>query len=392
MKRIRVPGAPHLASSPSRAHRLAELGKGKMQISKTSLRIADSQIHSDGDSIPFMEALEHRQLLSTTGPSLGGVGVIGDSYGDEFQFYAPDRSTAKNFVELLAQDRKFNFGDFTTTNRDEPRNAGFAFDWARSGDTSSDMLAHGQHTGLAGQVASGDVKYAFVFVGGNDFRGVFTSADPLGALQAVVPTALTNIATAVGTLLAANPDVKVVIATVAGVGILPEARFAVAAGYLPQALVDGVDAAAAALNEQIRILADSSPRIAVANVDGLVHRIFSGNKFKLGGVAIDRDIPSNEPHHLFLADGIHGGTIAQGLLANTFIKAVNKEFGQHIRKLRPGEILQNAGLRQDESDERTARFAPATKGIHHENSSSDREDVLVSAHRFSWMYWGAGPA
>src|SRR3954469_21090696 len=233
-----------------------------------------------------MEFLEKRQMLSASGASLGGVGVIGDSYADEFQFYAPDRSTSKNFVELLAEDRKFNFGEFTTINRDEPRNAGFAFDWARSGDTSSDLLAHGQHTGLAAQIASGDVKYAFVFVGGNDFRGVFTSADPLGTLQAIVPTALTNISTAVGTLLAANPHVKVVVATVPGVGILPEARFAVAAGYLPQALVDGVDAAAAALNEQIRIMADSNPRIAVANVDGLVHRIFSKNTFKLGGVTI----------------------------------------------------------------------------------------------------------
>ena len=64
-----------------------------------------------------MEALEHRQLLSASGASLGGVGVIGDSYADEFQFYAPDRSTAQNFVELLADDRTFNFGEFTTTIR-----------------------------------------------------------------------------------------------------------------------------------------------------------------------------------------------------------------------------------------------------------------------------------
>jgi lysophospholipase L1-like esterase len=308
-----------------------------------------------------MELLEHRQLLSASGVSLGGVGVIGDSYADEFQFYAPDRSTAKNFVELLAEDRKFNFGEFTTTLRDEPRNAGFAFDWARSGDTSGDLLAHGQHTGLASQIATGDVKYAFVFVGGNDFRGVFTSGDPIAALQAVVPTVLTNISAAVNTLLAANPNVKIVIGAVPGVGILPEARYAVAAGILPQALVDGADAAAAALNGQLRLLADSSDQIAVANVDGLVRRIFAKDKFKVGGVEIDRNLPSNEPNHLFLADGIHGGTIVQGLLANTFIKAIDLEFGAHIKKLSSREILKNAGIERGHSPEAQSNAKTKTR-------------------------------
>ena len=35
----------------------------------------------------------------------GGVGVMGDSYSDEYQFYPPDRSTARNWVEILAATR-----------------------------------------------------------------------------------------------------------------------------------------------------------------------------------------------------------------------------------------------------------------------------------------------
>src|SRR3954469_8760815 len=46
------------------------------------------------------EALESRRLFAGT-PT---VGVIGDSYSDEYQFYTPDRSTAANYVEQLAQD------------------------------------------------------------------------------------------------------------------------------------------------------------------------------------------------------------------------------------------------------------------------------------------------
>ncbi len=36
---------------------------------------------------------------------LGGIGVLGDSYSDEYQFYSPDRLTSRNWVEMLAVTR-----------------------------------------------------------------------------------------------------------------------------------------------------------------------------------------------------------------------------------------------------------------------------------------------
>ena len=86
----------------------------------------------------------------------GGIGVIGDSYSDEYQFYAPDRSTARNWVEILAATRKLDFGSFSIAPRGEPRNQGYAYNWARSDATTETMIATGQHTGLAAQVASLD--------------------------------------------------------------------------------------------------------------------------------------------------------------------------------------------------------------------------------------------
>ena len=44
----------------------------------------------------------------------GGIGVLGDSYSDEYQFYPPHRSTARNWVEILAATRRLNFGRFST--------------------------------------------------------------------------------------------------------------------------------------------------------------------------------------------------------------------------------------------------------------------------------------
>src|SRR5262245_64938796 len=85
----------------------------------------------------------------------GGIGVLGDSYSDEYQFYPPDRSTARNWVEILAAARVLDFGRFSTTGRGEPRNQGFAYNWARSDATTADLIATRPHTGLAATVARG---------------------------------------------------------------------------------------------------------------------------------------------------------------------------------------------------------------------------------------------
>jgi len=59
----------------------------------------------------------------------GGIGVLGDSYSDEYQFYPPHRSTARNWVEILAASRGLNFGRFSTQSRGEPRNQGYEYNW-----------------------------------------------------------------------------------------------------------------------------------------------------------------------------------------------------------------------------------------------------------------------
>src|SRR6185503_450682 len=97
-------------------------------------------------------------------PGVDGIGVMGDSYSDEYQFYAPDRSTARNWVEQLAQDSNVSFGSFSLFDPAGPGNAGFANNWAVSGATSTDMVAGGQLAGVTAQVASGSVDLVTVFV------------------------------------------------------------------------------------------------------------------------------------------------------------------------------------------------------------------------------------
>src|SRR4051812_2389906 len=287
-----------------------------------------------------VESLEGRRLLSVAS-GVDGIGVLGDSYSDEYQFSPPHRSPARKWVEELAQDSNVSFGSFSKVNPPGPRNIGFEDNWAISGATSSDMVANGQVAGVAAQVASGRVDLVTVFIGGNDFRDVFTGLGAQGpgaaiaALQTAVPTVATNIAIAAGTVLsppvlAANPDVHVVLTTIPKLSHLPEIRAAVAA--LPQIapFVAAVDDAVQYLNGLIRDIAASSNRIAVADYAGLIDDVFAATKFKIGNVTLNHDAisnPANDPTYLILADGLHPGTLGQGLLANLYVKTANHAFG-----------------------------------------------------------------
>src|SRR4051794_20556728 len=148
----------------------------------------------------------------------GGIGVLGDSYSDEYAFYPPDRSTARNWVEILAELRGLDFGKYSLQPRPEPRNQGFSYNWARSDATTDDMIRTGQHTGLADQIRRGEVGIACVLIGGNDFINAMKDPDPLAALEQVVPRALANYRTAIDTLRVADPEIRLVLAT------LPDVR------------------------------------------------------------------------------------------------------------------------------------------------------------------------
>ena len=59
--------------------------------------------------------------LYAGGDLLDGIGVIGSSSTDEYQFRSGGRQWARNWVEQLAPARSFNFGAFSLESRAEPR-------------------------------------------------------------------------------------------------------------------------------------------------------------------------------------------------------------------------------------------------------------------------------
>jgi phospholipase/lecithinase/hemolysin len=270
----------------------------------------------------------------------GGIGVLGDSYSDEYQFYPPDRSTAKNWVEILAESRGLNFGRFSSQSRGEPRNKGFEYNWARSDATSDDLIATGQHTGLAAQVRSGEVSLVWVFIGGNDFINALKSPQPVDTLRSVLPRAITNYQTAFKTIFDASPNVRLVLVTIPDIRNLLEFSGPLRDGKIAHEVADAFTAAIQRFNSQIRWLAWGNRRIALQDFDLAVKlaNAVSLDYAPGAGVRLDRRVPSNDPRHLFLADTRHPGTIGQALMAQLFIDTVNARFGLRITPLRDSEI------------------------------------------------------
>src|SRR5258708_112229 len=75
--------------------------------------------------------------------AVSGIGVMGDSVADEYQFasiiepggFRPD---ARGFVEVLSATRQLNFGPSSTIDRGTPRGKGFEYNYALEGDRSAD--------------------------------------------------------------------------------------------------------------------------------------------------------------------------------------------------------------------------------------------------------------
>lgn len=299
-------------------------------------------------------AIVHTSAATFRNPK---IGAMGDSLTDEYRFYTPDRSQAKNWVEILAATRHSRFGLYTRMNRAEPRNAGYANNWARSDATSDDMVQN-QLPGLADQVRKKQVNLVWISIGANDLLHYASNISPItppsvadfsSGLAKVEARMEDNLTTAVRTIMAASPTVKMTIANLPSFNSLP-AVATLAANPNLKPLIDALDPMVAKYNARIATLAAEQPgQIAVVDLNGLNTSIqtqaASTGKFSAIGQSIDVRTPGDDPSHLYLADGLHIGTVGQGLIANQFIQTIDTAFNANIKPLKPAEILRQARLR-----------------------------------------------
>jgi lysophospholipase L1-like esterase len=282
-----------------------------------------------------------------------GVGVISDSDADEYRgddnrggAYA---ATTLNWVELLATKRNLNLG--TWGNWGDARRTGYKYNWSRSGATARDMITLGEHTGLAQQVASGEVKYALISIGGNDFHSWNGTYGPIydgtltgAALQAKIDGIVQDITTAVDTLQSAGP-VKIAVANISDKG----STVAFMMQYPDATKRQRVTNAIQSVNSGIATMA-ASKNVTLVDMYGwgtsLLGQVDAQGFLHVGGELIDLKVKGDEPHHLQLGDSVgHAGTVANGLIANyLFINPMNAAYQLGVEPFTESEILVNAGI------------------------------------------------
>jgi phospholipase/lecithinase/hemolysin len=301
---------------------------------------------------PHPDTLEPTLTASFT-TTVAGLGVLGDSNSDEYRA-DDDRGGAYasitfSWVELIAARRGLNLGPWGTW--DEPRRTGFKYNWSRSGETTHDAIESGQHTGLAAQVASGEVSHVIVWIGTNDFASwngnyqeIYDGRLNGKALQAKLDAIVADITLAVDTITRAG-QVNLLLATIPERPATPDMmrRFPAEAGRRQ------VNEAIRAVNTRLMTMA-SSRGIAVVDSNALMQALFQRmdktGALRLGNEQINVLGKGSEPHYGQLDDEAgHPGTILSGLIANEIvIRPLDEQLGANIPPLSDEEILQSAGL------------------------------------------------
>lgn len=284
------------------------------------------------------------------------IGFLGDSNTDEYRsndnraYGTPYAATTLSWAELLVDYRGIDAGKWGRWG--EPRRSGYAYNWSRSGVTSQGMIIGEQHTGLAKQIAAGDVEYVIIWIGTNDFNfwngtydEVYSGALNDKQLAAKIDTIVESITTAVDTLQEAG-DPKIVLANFAD----PGQSYTVISEFPSAEGRERVSETIIAINTQLDALVESRG-LVLADIyhfgSSLLSRVNEQGNLIVGGEAISAIASDDEPHHLQL-DDTHIGTVGSGLVTNLFIEALANGYGLVLNPFTDEEILEIAGIQTRE--------------------------------------------
>ncbi len=294
------------------------------------------------------DATSYRTFSVTVGETLPiGFGAIGDSVTNEYQFQGT-RDSARNWVEQLVTSRMINFGSYIPFFGNSQA-AGYEFNRAIGGATSDTALAQGQHTVLADLISSGEGLLSTVYVGigsvdfAQNYSAIYNGTLAGADLAALGQNVVANVTTMLDTLAAAE-DVQIILGNVGDLGVTPFIRQDAAFSDLSkrQRVTDAI----VATNLLLQALAVERG-LPIVSVFDWANLAIQEAPLTVGGVSLDRTSAQAfhaDPTHFF-EDTQHGGTIAQGLLANMIIRAANLTYETAILPLSDHELLTNAGLR-----------------------------------------------
>jgi hypothetical protein len=136
----------------------------------------------------------------------------------------------------------------------------------------------------------------------------------------------------------------VVLNTLQDLEATPRLEGLVSDGSVTEATLGLADIEQDVVNADMRAEARHNSRVAVADFQSQLDAVESSPTLTIGDQTINTTTTGSAPENLFLPDGEHPGTVEQGLMANTFINAINKKFGTTFADLTDAQILATAGL------------------------------------------------
>ncbi len=241
-----------------------------------------------------------------------------------------------------------DFGEWGV--RDEPRRRGYEYNWARTGATAYSLLVSGQHLGVAEQIKKGKVNVVIIYVGANDFapfitedgyEAIYNNTLSDAALLLKVNRVVADIKTAIDTVRAAG-YVEVVLIKIPDWGNHIGVQVAFPFPSQRQRVTDAIELA----NRELEKIA-SERDIVTIDPNAFYKDLERGDdgRVVVGGVAMEMLLLNNDPRNLFLEDGVHTGTMFNGLFANHVAGVLNKTLGTNIRLLSNEELVSVAGIR-----------------------------------------------
>lgn len=290
--------------------------------------------------------------------------VIGDSLSEEYAFEqpfsAPDSNplvaNTRNWPEILATYRaaEVSLGSYNSGLLSYPdlRNGGYKYNYGVPSFKTSDWLAVIQSTIL--DTFSPDpvialrfptrtallrhleeVEAVVIFLGGNDLKanytGIFYDPQP----PALLTQAVTNLAAIHDFIRSNAPALPIILATAPDIGATPE----VAGKYSDPTQLVVARGRVADMNAALIAMAGSRGA-TVARVDQLTDRIFDQRPLHLNGTVFSLEPdPANPPLAAFCKDGFHPATMAQALLADILLDALDRATGRTSPRLANREIL-----------------------------------------------------
>ena len=288
--------------------------------------------------------------------------VLGDSQSEEYAFEVPfsapdsdpDEANLSNWVEILAAERgsEVSFGSYKSDylGYSDWRDGGYAFNWGVPAfetidlhellnppdwPTSIDEILDKASLPQIEDQLNDDVGWAVIFCGANDVNGSYDDYYNGTVTEGTLNGIRDNLAEVIDFIQSTNPAVKIVLVNVPDVGVTPD----VIADHGNAAKRATATAKIALLNSKLAALA-ASENVALADYFALTRQMDGPGDFYLNGTAFHKaGHDQNPPQYLFAKDGFHPSTVAQALVGNLILRAMNDRYGSSFTLLPNREIL-----------------------------------------------------